>query len=167
MLAGFLIADRGSANIQNPTSNIRGYNGNVRLKRRLFLLALPFASAFAKAEAPAKTSIRGKLTQRDGKPSLELDGNKRITLDGDGPTRGVLNDKRLAGAEMEAIGHFSNPELFIVDPIHTKALYVYKDGKRRTISYWCATCSIRTYSPGPCWCCQEETALDLQDDGKE
>jgi len=137
----------------------------VRLERRLFLLALPWAVAFA--DAPAKTSIRGRLTERDGKPALELGGHRLVTLDGDAPTRGVLNDKRFAGADLEAAGHFTNPELFLVDPIHTKALYVYKDGKRHTISYWCATCSIRTYSPGPCWCCQEETALDLQDDGKE
>ena len=68
---------------------------------------------------------------------------------------------------MEATGHYKNPDLFVVDPIHTKALRVYHDGKRHTISYWCDLCSIRTYTPGVCWCCQQETALDLQDDNKE
>jgi len=110
------------------------------------------------------TSIRGKLTQRDGKPALELSGAKLVPLDGDEPTQGILKDKRLAGADLEAAGHFANPSLFVVDPIHTKALHVYHDGNRHTISYWCSVCSIRTYTPGICWCCQEETALDLQKD---
>ena len=132
--------------------------------RLLILLAL---SAACYAGAPATTSIRGKLVQRDGKPALEISANKLITLDGDEPTRGVLKDKRLAGADLEAAGHFETPSLFVVDPIHTKALHVYHDGKRHTVSYWCEVCSIRTYTPGICWCCQEETALDLQKEDKK
>ena len=113
--------------------------------------------------ALAGAAIRGKLTQPKGKqPALEMSDHKLISLDGDEPTRGILNDKRLAGADMEATGHFANPGLFVVDPIHTKALHVYKGAKRFTISYWCATCSIRTYTPGTCVCCQAETDLDLQ-----
>jgi len=113
--------------------------------------------------ALAGAAIRGKLTQPKGKqPALEMSDHKLIALDGDEPTRGVLNDARLDGADMEATGHFASPGLFLVDPIHTKALHVYKGGKRFTISYWCATCSIRTYTPGTCVCCQAETDLDLQ-----
>ena len=131
----------------------------------MFILdVLCVVAAFA--AAPATSSIRGKLTQQDGRPALELISHKLVALDGDEPTRGILNDKRLAGADMEATGHFTSSGLFVVDPIHTKALHVYKDGKRHTISYWCDTCSIRTYTPGICWCCQQETALDLQDDDK-
>lgn len=133
----------------------------------MLLIALALSAACF-ADGLASTTVRGKLTQRDGKPALELSGHKLVPLDGDGPTRGILNDKRLAGADLEAIGHFSGPDLFVVDPIHTKALYVYHpDGKRYTISYWCDTCSIRTYTPGLCWCCQQETALDLQEAKKE
>jgi hypothetical protein len=120
----------------------------------------------ALAAAPTTSTVRGKLTQQGGKPAIEMAGHKLIALDGDEPTRGILNDKRLAGADMEATGHFATSGQFVVDPIHTKALHVYKDGKRHTISYWCDTCSIRTYTPGICWCCQQETALDLQDDDK-
>jgi hypothetical protein len=134
--------------------------------RRDLLLWLALTPAcFAKGPEGAK--IRGKLTQRDGKPALELSDHRSVALDGDEPTRGILNDTRLAGADMEADGHFTSPGLFLVNPIHTKALHVYKDGKRRTISYWCATCSIRTYTPGTCMCCQQETELDLQDENKE
>lgn len=74
---------------------------------------------------------------------------------------GVLNDKRLAGMDLEAIGHFESPEHFEVDPIHLKALFVHKDGKKYQITYWCDICYIRTYTPGPCWCCQKNTDLDL------
>src|SRR6266700_8081218 len=137
----------------------------MRFRELVILLALSVAAAFA--VAPATTSIRGKLTQPDGKPVLELSGGKPVSLDGDQPTRGVLKDKRLAGADLEATGHYASSGLFVVDPIHTKALHVYHGGARHTISYWCDVCSIRTYTPGVCWCCQQETALDLQADGKE
>ena len=83
--------------------------------------------------------------------------------DGDEPTKGVLNDKRLAGFDLEAKGHFTAPDKFLVDPIHTKAMFVHKDGHVKVITYWCDVCSIRTYTPGPCWCCQKETLLDLRD----
>ncbi len=115
--------------------------------------------------ALATATIRGKLRQPDGKqPGLEMSDRKLIALDGDESTSGILKDTRLGGADLEATGHFANPGLFVVDPIHTKALHVYKGGKRYTISYWCATCSIRTYTPGTCVCCQAETALDLQEE---
>jgi len=55
------------------------------------------------------------------------------------------------------VGHFE------VDPIHTRAMFVHKDGKRLTISYWCEVCYIRTYTPGTCVCCQKYTDLDLKD----
>ena len=42
-------------------------------------------------------------------------------------------------------------------------MLVHRDGKKYTISYWCPVCSIRTYTPGKCMCCQEETHLDLEE----
>jgi hypothetical protein len=143
----------------------------MRRRDALLLLALPaacFAGAAASlADTPGASTIRGKLVQGDDKPAIELTDHRLIALDGDESTRGVLKDKRLAGADMEAAGHFVNPNLFHVGPIYTKALHVYKNGKRLSVSYWCSTCSIRTYTPGTCVCCQEETALDLESDGKE
>src|SRR5579859_8016437 len=99
--------------------------------RRMFLLAVLSVVA-ALAAAPATSSLRGKLTRQDGKPALELISHKLVALDGDEPTRGILNDKRRAGADMEATCHFATSRLFMVDPIYTKALHVYKDGKRPT-----------------------------------
>jgi len=132
----------------------------MRPRKLLVLLVLSVAAGFA--EPPAETTIRGRLAQQAGKPALKMDTGAVISLDGDDATRGVLNDKRLAGSDIDATGQFTNPKTFKVNPIHTKALHVFHDGKRHTISYWCKVCSIRTYSPGPCMCCQDDTELDLQ-----
>jgi hypothetical protein len=115
-------------------------------------------------------TVRGKLTETPGKPPAVITAEgKRIELDGDQETRGVLNDKRLDGFDLQAKGHFTAPGRFQVDPIHTRAILAYKDGRARLVTYWCDTCSIRTYTPGLCWCCQKETTLDLRDpnDGLE
>lgn len=120
-------------------------------------------AASALASVPG-LSIRGKLTQSpDHKPALEVSPHKLIYLAGDSPTMGVLNDQRLWGTDFEVIGHFNSPDLFQVDPIHTRAMFVHKDGKRLMITYWCDTCYIRTYTPGPCVCCQKYTELDLRE----
>ncbi len=117
----------------------------------------------ARAAVPS-LSIRGKLVQTDpARPTLEVDGHKLVHLSGDADTLGVLNDARLAGKEIETLGHFTAPDHFEVDPIHTSAMYIHQDGKRWTISYWCDVCAIRTYTPGICVCCQKYTDLDLRE----
>lgn len=116
------------------------------------------------ADSPKPVSIRGKLTQVPNQPPVLVTADqKRIILEGDEGTQKVLTDKRLNGFDLEAKGHFLGPDKFAVDPLYTKAMYVHKDGHLKVITYWCDTCSIRTYAPGPCWCCQEETTLDLRD----
>ncbi len=133
------------------------------MQRRAFLLACCLGTACF-AEEPKPATVRGTLVQRAGQPpALETADHRMISLDGDQPTKGVLNDKRLAGFDLEAKGHFTAPDQFLVDPIHTKAMFVHKDGHIKVITYWCDVCSIRTYTPGPCWCCQKETLLDLRD----
>jgi predicted RNA-binding protein with PUA domain len=37
-----------------------------------------------------------------------------------------------------------------------------RDGRLKMVTYWCDICSIRTYIPGPCMCCQKYTDLDLR-----
>lgn len=131
------------------------------MTRRFFFAA--FVPVLHAGSVPG-LSIRGKLVLTDGKPTLELPNHKSIALHGDDATLGVLNDKRLAGSDLEAIGHFESPDHFEVDPIHLKALFVHQDGKKFQITYWCDVCYIRTYTPGPCWCCQKYTDLDLIED---
>lgn len=107
--------------------------------------------------------MRGKLVQRENQtPAIETAEHKVIVLEGDESTEHVLHDKRLAGLELEVRGHFSAADHFQVDPFHTHAIHVMKDGKRFLVTYWCDVCSIRQYEPGPCWCCQRETALSLR-----
>ncbi len=109
-------------------------------------------------------TLRGKLVlSAGGRPVLRTADGKAVYLEGDEDTTGVIHDKRLAGAELELIGEFVAPDRFRVGPIHTKSMWVHRDGKRLMITYWCALCSIRTYTPGICWCCQQETELDLRE----
>lgn len=112
----------------------------------------------------APDSIRGKLTQNESQPPvLTLAGGKTVRVTGDGQTTGVLNDARLKDADFEVLGSYQQDGSFVIEPIHKRAVFVHKDGKRLYVTYWCAVCAIRTYTPGVCWCCQDETALDLRD----
>jgi hypothetical protein len=107
--------------------------------------------------------LRGKLVLGNGKPpAVETGEHKLVILDGDEPTRTVLADRRLNGFEVEAKGRFTAPDRFLIDPIHTHGLLVRQDGKLTMVTYWCDICSIRSFTPGPCVCCQRETTLELR-----
>ena len=133
----------------------------VMIPRRTILALLACApAAFA---APAESVLRGKLIQQDGKaPSLETANHAVVPLTGDDPTRKVLNDPRLAGMELEVKGHTAGGQ-FAIDRIETHSLIAIKAGKRYRVTYYCDVCSIRSYTPGLCVCCQQETRLDLID----
>jgi hypothetical protein len=122
------------------------------------LLLAPVLAIRLPGSEPGANLLRGRLAAG---PALQTPDGKRILLTGDPATLGVLKDARLKGAEFEVSGHMSGPDQFTIDPIHTRSLFAYKDGKRLMVTYWCDVCSIRTYTPGKCWCCQEETQLDL------
>lgn len=115
-------------------------------------------------EAPKTVPLRGILTQDAGKPpALVLPDRRRVELQGDEPTMGVLRDVRLKNYDFEVMGHFVAPNQFKVNGIETPSLFAYKNGKRLMVTYWCNVCYIRTYTPGKCWCCQKYTDLDLID----
>lgn len=130
---------------------------------RLLICAIFTIACFAQTvKTTDATTVRGKLVQQQGQtPAVETADHKLVTLEGDGSTEHVLHDKRLAGMDLEAKGHFTTADHFQVDAFYTHALHVIKDGKRFQVTYWCDVCSIRQYEPGPCWCCQRETKLDL------
>lgn len=129
------------------------------MRRRKFLF-LPAAGLLA-AEAEGK-SLRGRL--REGEPpTLELPDGRRVPVDGDKQVRGVLRDKRVIGSDLEVLGKMDSQGVWLAAPIHENPLFVHKDGKRLYVTYWCDVCAIRTRTPGVCWCCQEETELDLRD----
>jgi len=128
------------------------------LSRRLILAFLP-AAVHAAGRGQA---VRGRLAP--GSPArLAREGGADLELTGDAPTLAVLADPRLKNADFEAIGESLGSGRFRVAPIHQRNMFVHKDGKRLQISYWCEVCSIRTWSPGVCMCCQDETALDLKE----
>jgi hypothetical protein len=124
---------------------------------RRTLLAIPFAALAGRA---ASESLRGRLAER---ATLDA-GGRRVELAGEKETLAVLGDSRLIGSELELIGEFKAPGRFEIGPFYqSKSMFVHRGGKRYTISYWCEICSIRTYTPGICVCCQQETELSLQE----
>jgi hypothetical protein len=131
----------------------------MALTRRSFGQAL---AAVLPAWAAGQTTIRGRLTAGPTPAVTTADGVP-VILSGDALTMKVLADSRLNGSELEITGESTNGSQFRVGPIHTNALRVRKDGKGLLITYWCETCAIRTFAPGPCMCCQEESALDLRE----
>ncbi len=129
------------------------------MQRRRFL----FASLLlipTLAVAAAGVPLRGKLTEA----GIRLTDGKVVTLKGDEDTMGVLRDPRLLGSDFEVVGNASASGQFEVDPIQTHALFVYRDSKRLRVTYWCDICAIRTYTPGLCWCCREDSVLDPRED---
>ena len=132
------------------------------MRRRQLLAGLLFLPALSAADSA--TTLKGKLVKRPGnQPALHTSDGTLIALDGDEDTLGVLNDARLADAEFEVKGTSKAPGQFTIGPIHTRAMFVHKGGKRLMVTYWCDVCAIRTYTPGICWCCREDTELDLRD----
>lgn len=139
------------------------------MRSSVCLLAILGAVLWAADVTPAPPSmvLRGKLSIHEGQPPLlETDGHKKVQLEGDVDTTKVLGDSRLNGFDVEAHGHFSAPDRFLIDPVHTHSLLVKQDGKLKLVTYWCDICSIRAFTPGPCVCCQRETTLDLRDPNK-
>jgi hypothetical protein len=98
--------------------------------------------------------LRGRLTN-----GRRIEGK---TVHGDESVEAVLNDQRVIGMEIEVEGEAKNGA-FQANPIHTKPIHTYANGKRLIVSYWCDVCYIRFYKPGACWCCQKESVLDLKD----
>jgi hypothetical protein len=112
-------------------------------------------------QAAGQASVRGRLAPGES-PALKTGEEKLIRLEGDTETTGVIKDERLKDVDFEAVGEFLNADRFRIGPIHEKSMWVWKDGHKHSISYWCEVCAIRTYTPGICMCCQEETAVDLR-----
>jgi hypothetical protein len=134
------------------------------MERRRLLLLLPALPALLRAQ---DIVVRGKLSVSPaGQPGLTIGGGTFVALQGDPDTQGVLKDARLAGTDFEVVGSFGEGNQFQINPIHMRALFTYKAGRRLMVTYWCDVCAIRTYTPGICWCCREETALDLLEPDK-
>src|SRR3954452_25589344 len=129
---------------------------------RLCLWLVAGAGVCLGADSRPGATLRGKLIVRDGQPTvLETAEKKLVKLEADDHTSKVLNDPRINGFEAEIKGRFAAPERFVVDPPHTHPMLVKKDGHMKLVSYWCDVCTIRSYTPGPCVCCQKDTTLDL------
>lgn len=130
-------------------------------RRRSILLFLP--AAVLRASDRARVAGRLQPGPEGGKAFIQTAEGRTIELTGDRSTMAVLRDERVIREDFEALGEWKSKEIFQIDPIHRKALFVRRKGQLLVITYWCEVCAIRTYAPGRCQCCQEETAFDPRD----
>jgi len=131
------------------------------MHRRELVPALLGLAASLAAKTPA--ILRGRLQHGpQRRPALHTADGQSVRLEGDEDTLKVLGDVRLAGFELELTGEFTGPDRFRVGPFYLRSLLVIKQGGKYVVTYWCDVCSIRSYTPGPCVCCQQETELDLR-----
>jgi len=121
------------------------------------------AAAFLGAAAETQT-LDGNLVIAEGQaPLLEMAGHKLIHLDGDETTRSVLTDVRLNGFTVQAKGHFTAPDKFLIDPSHTRSMLVRQEGRLKMITYWCEVCHIRAYTPGRACAATAKPRWNLRD----
>lgn len=143
----------------------------MQLDRRHFLgslLLLPASALIAAEEGtsipPGSVAVRGTLETPDAESAaLRLSDGSLVHLHGDEQTEKVLHDERLKGLDFEAVGCRGADGSLTILPIHLAALFVYEKGKRLRVTYYCDVCAIRTYSPGICMCCRQNTRVDLVD----
>lgn len=133
-------------------------------RRDWFRYLVPAASLLPLGASEGRPEpLRGRLERSGEEAYLLVAEGPRYRLDGDKETRAVLADERVPGLDFEVLGHREGggPN-FVIGPIHTKAMWVHRNGQKFQVTYWCDVCYIRTYSPGICWCCQKYTDLDLR-----
>lgn len=130
-------------------------------RRNAILLLLP--ATLLRASERARVAGRIHRAPEGGKVLMRTAEGRTIELTGDRSTMAVLRDERVGQEDFEALGEWKSKDIFQIDPIHEKALFVRRKGQLLVITYWCEVCAIRTYAPGRCQCCQEETAFDPRD----
>ena len=135
------------------------------MRRRHFLGSLLLVPALLSAEdADGADTLRGRLEARsETEAGLRMTDGSFVRLKGDEQTEKVLQDPRLQGIDFEVRGKRQSDGSFSILPIHLAALFTYKEGQRLRVTYYCDVCAIRTYSPGMCMCCREDTRVDLVD----
>lgn len=138
------------------------------MRRRHFLgtlLLVPVSLGLEGGERGASQQrLRGRLeVPSEGMAGIRTDDGKRVALHGDEQTEKVLRDGRLQGWDFEVRGHLREDGCFEILPIHLAALFTYRDGKLLRVTYYCDVCAIRTFSPGICMCCRDETRVDTVD----
>jgi hypothetical protein len=134
----------------------------------VFALSLPVLALRAAEDRSAppagSVAVRGKLeAPEEGTAGLRQADGAFVRLQGDEQTEKVLHDQRLQGLDFEVLGERQADGSVKILPIHLAALFTYKQGQRLRVTYYCDVCAIRTYSPGMCMCCREDTRVDLVD----
>jgi len=87
--------------------------------------------------------------------ALVTDDGKTYPLVKDDGSRMFFKDKTLLDRPMRLTGRVI-PKTQMLQVMKVQS---YVKGELRDVFYWCDICSIRTYEPGPCSCCQAPMEL--------
>ncbi len=102
------------------------------ISRRAILLG-PAAALWL--HAGGEESVRGRLRQdADKPPAITTAEGRVVELEADEATTAVLRDARLKNEDFEAVGRYRGPSRFEVDPIHERALFVWREGRRLVVT---------------------------------
>lgn len=151
---------------RRPVNGLRLERGQAHpnrgmTRRRWLVLAAALPGLAGAGDALVRGRVRVEPDR--GVVLVGIDGAS-TRLRGDRETMAVLRDQRLRVEDFELRGQAGSGE-FEIDPIHMRAVFIRRDGRRLVVTYWCDICSIRAWTPGKCQCCQEEMDLDPRDPG--
>ncbi len=115
----------------------------------LFLLtALPLA-------AEDSVTVTGKLAGAGKAAALKVKDKEVRLVSKDEIIQAILEDERLLGRELEAIGKWEVKDR----RLEVQQLHTLRNGRRYRITYFCDLCNIWNNKPGPCDCCQQPVEL--------
>ena len=93
----------------------------------------------------------GTLLQTAGAPPRLHTAGRDYPLTGQADyTLHTLEDSHLTGATLRVYGR-----LLPDGRLEVARFFVVRDGKLYKVRYFCETCNIVVYEPGPCPCCQQ------------
>jgi hypothetical protein len=119
------------------------------------IVSLPLTANSQAPVARGPATLDGKLITVAGKPPVLKTAKQEYPLTATATyVLHTLQDKRLAGREIQVQGTFGNSGTFEVSKFFT-----VRDGKLYRVRYYCETCNIVALEPGRCVCCQQPTEL--------
>jgi hypothetical protein len=114
-------------------------------------------------QSPREISVRGRIvcvdenrartecTNESTSFALEAVEGGRFYFSSQDSKTGMFKDPRVRARDLEVKAWVvSENELEIIK------VYSVKDGQLHDLFYYCSVCSIRAFTGGPCWCCQQE-----------
>lgn len=137
------------------------------------LLALPLLAGWVLTPLPAASTeviVEGTLYCRTVEGSLlpafyncrgrgqdfafETRNGQLLVFPHNDPRAAIFEDERIRRERLRLTGLSQSDDRIEMVAVHA----VREDGLYR-LYYYCEVCHIRTFAPGPCWCCQDPFEL--------